>query len=228
MKEEKEIKKTTPKKSSSKTNTAKKTTPKTTQKTPNKTGKSTTAKVSKASKGSNLKVVAKSTAVAKTTPKKSDPIKTTKTTTKKNPTIKTKTTSSKKSTTVSENAKNIKIKEESAAFYPKNTTKTIKNEEEKDVKIIEKEPQNSEVKENAEITENKTTLTNKIKGYELFIIAGSLALLIALVLMVNKNNTKAHCRKAVCNESGTICYTYKLDKNGNTKKTWEGSCAKNK
>lgn len=38
--------------------------------------------------------------------------------------------------------------------------------------------------------------------------------------------TREHCKLAVCNEDATICYNYDMDKDGNTIVTWRGSCKK--
>ena len=77
-----------------------------------------------------------------------------------------------------------------------------------------------EIKENNE----KKVEKKPIKSYEIVMIVSCLALLVVLVIMTNQNNTRAHCKEAICNEDSTICYTYKLDKQGKTVKTWEGSC----
>ena len=171
----------------------------------------------------------KNTAIKKEAPTKSTTSKTKKTPSKTS----ADTTVTKKNTSVKKNtnkktASNSINKTKVAA----KTSKPTNNDKKEVIEVkanIKDEIKNEEVKkEEVNITkENQETTTSKIKGYELFIIAGSLALLIALVLMVNSNNTKAHCKKAICNESGTICYTYRLDKEGNTKKTWEGRCPKN-
>lgn len=87
----------------------------------------------------------------------------------------------------------------------------------KEVKRMKKENKKSSL-----IKEKK----REIKGYEIIFFAFSFIVLVTLIVMVNKNNTKAHCKKAVCNEDNTICYNYKVDKNGKTVKTWQGSCAK--
>lgn len=203
MKEEKEIKKSSAKKGSTKTSgNAKK-------------------------QSSN-----KNTAIKKEAPTKSTTSKTKKTPSKTS----TKTSVTKESTSVKKNtnkktASNSINKTKVAAKTSKPKNNNIKNDKKEVLEVkanIKDEIKNEEVKKEEAniIKENKDTTTSKIKGYELFIIAGSLALLIALVLMVNSNNTKAHCKKAICNESGTICYTYRLDKEGNTKKTWEGRCPK--
>ena len=105
----------------------------------------------------------------------------------------------------------------------KASNKNITNEEIKQIPKSKKSEKQEEIPK-TEVIETKKTFNSKLKGYELFIIAGSLALLIAIVLMVNKNNMRAHCRKAICNESGSICYNYTQDRNGVTKKTWQGSC----
>lgn len=66
----------------------------------------------------------------------------------------------------------------------------------------------------------------KIKLRDIFLVVGVFVLLAVVLFNVNNNNLKAHCKKAVCNESKTICSNYRLDKNGNTIKTWQGSCVK--
>lgn len=210
MKEEKETKKISPKKNSSKsTSNNKKQTGVKNSSDKKVAPKKNTAKISKTT---STKVAPKSST------KKISNKTASKSASKKNsPSQINKTKASKSKNTLSESditkSKSIILQAQAEKTPEVATNSSVKEE----IQISK----NNEVEE-IKIIEMKK---NKIKGYELFIIAGSLALLIALVLMVNKNNLDAHCKKAICNESGTICYNYELDKDGNTKKTWKGSCA---
>ena len=185
--------------------------------------KNNSTKTSKSKSGTTKKVTSKNLEAKKSTAKPKTEKNTQNNTNKK-------TTSTKKKQRSSNSTKNTKSKAVSAKTSNKSAkvyTKKVEKIETPSEIIEEKVVKNEEIKKDAKkdvANEDKNNNLNKIKGYELFIIAGSLALLIALVLMINKNNIKAHCKKAICNESGTICYNYKLDKDGNTKKTWEGSC----
>jgi len=155
----------------------------------------------------------------KTAPKK-------ETTTKKKVAGKKATTASNKKTNQVMKTNKLPKKESmSKTSNAKKATETLEKTEK-----IQKEEKTQEIEltkeENKSLSSTKKENTYQMKGYEMVLIAACLALLVTLILMVNKNNTKAHCQKAICNEDSTICYTYKVDENGNTKKTWVGSCAK--
>jgi len=66
----------------------------------------------------------------------------------------------------------------------------------------------------------------KFKVLELGFVLIIFVILIVILMTKDSRNLKAHCKNAICNEKKTICYTYGIDKKGNTYKSWSGSCAK--
>lgn len=66
----------------------------------------------------------------------------------------------------------------------------------------------------------------KINIYEIIFLVLIMFILLFIIFTNKNNDLKAHCAKAVCNESDTICYNYRVDENGRTIKTWEGNCSK--
>jgi len=72
----------------------------------------------------------------------------------------------------------------------------------------------------------KSVIKINFKVFEIIFFILILAVLIFIIFTNEKNDLKAHCSKAVCNEDSTICYNYKIDNSGKTIKTWEGNCSK--
>lgn len=65
-----------------------------------------------------------------------------------------------------------------------------------------------------------------IKWYEMIFIGVVLIIFLVICVHVFGGKVDYHCKKAVCNSDNTICSTYAIDAEGETVKTWQGSCAK--
>lgn len=65
-----------------------------------------------------------------------------------------------------------------------------------------------------------------IKWYEVVFVMIVGILLIAIGINTFGKKVDYHCEKAVCNSDNTICSTYVTNDEGETVKTWQGSCIK--
>ncbi len=72
----------------------------------------------------------------------------------------------------------------------------------------------------------KETEKKNLKWYEIVFILVVLIILALICFNTFRKKVDYHCKKAVCNSDNTICFTYDINENGETIKTWQGSCVK--